>query len=130
MGRLTLYRTVLAGRRALIVLDDARDAEQVRPLLPGSPPYVVTSRDSLAGLVSSVGAHCLTLNPPSIGRPPSFWPTTWAGSGWRPRAAGVAQILPRCARAAAGPVRRSRPRGCQSPLPPRGPGRRGARRRP
>ncbi|MFG3255075.1 BTAD domain-containing putative transcriptional regulator [Streptomyces sp. NPDC048172] len=59
----SLYRSRLAQRRVLILLDNARDIEQVRPLLPGSPGslVVVTSRNRLTGLVASAGAHPVTL---------------------------------------------------------------------
>ena len=58
-ARVGLYRSLMAGRRALVVLDNARDAEQVRPLLPGTPAAVavVTSRNKLMPLVAGVGAH-------------------------------------------------------------------------
>jgi DNA-binding SARP family transcriptional activator len=62
--RAGLYRGKLAGRRVLVVLDNARDGEQIRPLLPGDPGClaVVTSRDSLAGLVATDGAIRLDLD--------------------------------------------------------------------
>src|SRR5205807_3369660 len=59
-----LYRSLLAKRRTLVMLDNARDAEQVRPLLPGAPGslVVITSRDQLPGLAVTQGAYPLTLD--------------------------------------------------------------------
>jgi DNA-binding SARP family transcriptional activator/tetratricopeptide (TPR) repeat protein len=63
-GRSALFRSMLDGRRLLIVLDNARNVAQVRPLLPGSPGslVVVTSRNELTGLVAAEGAVPLTLD--------------------------------------------------------------------
>ncbi|HEY4019681.1 MAG TPA: BTAD domain-containing putative transcriptional regulator [Pseudonocardiaceae bacterium] len=59
-----LYRSMLADKKVLVVLDDANAAEQVRPLLPAEPgcAVLVTSRDSLSGLTAIEGATRFTLD--------------------------------------------------------------------
>ncbi len=63
-GQAGLYRDLLADRRMLIVLDNAQDERQVRPLLPASPAslVLVTSRRQLSGLVAADGARLLSLD--------------------------------------------------------------------
>jgi len=64
-GRTALYRSITADRRILVLADNARDADHVRPLLPGSTRSLVvtTSRDQLCGLVAADGARALRLKP-------------------------------------------------------------------
>ncbi|KAA0941153.1 AfsR/SARP family transcriptional regulator [Streptomyces apricus] len=59
-----LYRSLLAGRRVLVVLDNARDAAHIRLLLPGAPGSLalVTSRNRLTSLAATEGAHLLALD--------------------------------------------------------------------
>lgn len=99
-ARATLFRTLMAERRMLIILDNARDEEQVRPLLPAAPGslVVVTSRNRLTGLVAQQGAYPLTLQPPTL---------TEARNGMRARLgdlrvegdeAALDEIIDRCGR--------------------------------
>jgi DNA-binding SARP family transcriptional activator/tetratricopeptide (TPR) repeat protein len=62
-GRQSVYRSRLAGTKTLIVLDNAGDPDQVRPLLPGAPGclVIVTSRNQLTGLIAADGAQSVVL---------------------------------------------------------------------
>jgi DNA-binding SARP family transcriptional activator len=78
-ARVARYRTEIADRRMLVVLDNASSVEQVRGLLPGTPScfVVVTSRDSLGGLVALHGSRRLELDPLWSSAPSYHWPCGW-----------------------------------------------------
>jgi len=104
-----LLRSALAGRRVLLVLDNARSEEQVRPLLPGTPGCfaVVTSRSSLPGLLAAEGAHLVRMDLPSPSQARDLLVRRLGGLPVNPgtdKAAGeaaeevVAEIVALCAR--------------------------------
>ena len=100
VAQVNLYRSLLAERRVLILLDNARDAEQVRPLVPGTPGsmVLVTSRDRLTSLVAREGAQPLLLELPTDAEARQLL----AGRLGRDRiltdADAVSEIIKRCAR--------------------------------
>ncbi|HET8643561.1 MAG TPA: tetratricopeptide repeat protein [Pseudonocardiaceae bacterium] len=99
-ARAALYRSLLAGRRVLLVLDNAADTEQVRPLLPGGSTclVLVTSRRRLSGLVVTEGAHPISVD---VFTPAEAWQLLAVRLG-RERVqaerAAVEEIIARCAR--------------------------------
>jgi tetratricopeptide (TPR) repeat protein len=94
-----LYRGLLAGRRFLVLLDNARDMEQVRPLLPGTPGCltIVTSRSSLSGLVAAHGAHKLTLRPLDTGQARAFLERRLGAARLAGESRAVSEIIALCA---------------------------------
>ncbi|GIJ57697.1 AfsR/SARP family transcriptional regulator [Virgisporangium aurantiacum] len=99
-AQIGLYRSLLAGMRVLILLDNARDAEQVRPLLPGAPGClaVVTSRNRLTGLVASEGAHPLMLDLLSRDEARELLARRLGRARVAAEPAAVDEIVTRCAR--------------------------------
>ncbi|MBQ0852320.1 tetratricopeptide repeat protein [Streptomyces sp. BH-SS-21] len=94
-----LYRSLLADRRVLVVLDNARDAEQVRPLLPGAPGCLalITSRNRLTSLAAAESAHLLTLDVLTPAEARSLLIDRLGVSRTATEPAAVADIASRCA---------------------------------
>ncbi|HLM22203.1 MAG TPA: NB-ARC domain-containing protein, partial [Propionibacteriaceae bacterium] len=95
-----LYRSLLASRRVLVVLDNAAHASQVRPLLPGARGslVLVTSRDHLAGLAVTEGARSLVLDLFDAGEAHQLLGRRLGGTRTRAEPEAVAEIIRLCAR--------------------------------
>ena len=98
--RAARYRSMLTGRRLLIVLDNAAAADQVRPLLPaaGGCLTVVTSRDMLAGLMARDGARRMELGPLPLPDAIALLSALTAGRVAAASPARIADLAERCAR--------------------------------
>jgi DNA-binding SARP family transcriptional activator/tetratricopeptide (TPR) repeat protein len=97
-GRSSLLRSLLAERRVLVILDNARDSDQVRPLLPGSggSTTLITSRSQLRGLVAREGAHRIGLDQLEPDESESLLATALAAHGVRHDPAALAELAQRC----------------------------------
>lgn len=95
-----LYRSLLAGKRVLVVLDNARDTAQVRPLLPGSPTTftLVTSRNQLTPLVAAAGAHPFPLDLMSVAEASALLESRLGRDRVSAEPAAAGAIIGRCAR--------------------------------
>ena len=95
-----LYRSLTAGRRLLIVLDNASDADQVRPLLPGSAgsAVIVTSRNQLTGLVAAEGAHSLFVDLLTVAEARRFLKRRLGAERIEAELRAVDEIIVSCAR--------------------------------
>lgn len=100
-SRAALFRSVLATRRVLVVLDNALDVEQLRPLLPGASQcmVVITGRRRLSGLAAAFGARLTGLDVPSAAEAIRFF-LQRIGAVGRPDAdaGAVEQIVELCGR--------------------------------
>lgn len=96
--RAALFRTLLAGRRVLVMVDNARSVDQVRPLLPGGRTSLtlVTSRDALTGLAVREGARRLELDRMPAREAAALFRETAGGQATDPEA--VTTVVERCAR--------------------------------
>ncbi|MDQ0808403.1 hypothetical protein QFZ63_000117 [Streptomyces sp. B3I7] len=95
-----LFRRLLTDRRILILLDNARDAEQVRPLLPAVPGCLtlVTSRNQLSGLIVSEAAQTLTLGMLSSEEARDLLTQRLGPARMKAEPAAVEDLIGRCAR--------------------------------
>jgi tetratricopeptide (TPR) repeat protein len=95
-----MYRSLIAGRRILVVLDNARGVEQVLPLLPGSPGClaVVTSRDPLSGLVARYGAQPIAVDLPTVAEAREMLARRLGHKRTEANAKAVEAIISRCGR--------------------------------
>jgi DNA-binding SARP family transcriptional activator/tetratricopeptide (TPR) repeat protein len=94
-----LYRSLLTGKRVLVVADNARDAEQVRLLLPGSSACmtILTSRNQLTALVAN-GARPLRLDMMATSEAAALLAARLPPARLAAEPAAVEEIIRRCAR--------------------------------
>jgi DNA-binding SARP family transcriptional activator/tetratricopeptide (TPR) repeat protein len=99
-ARTGLYRSLLAGKRMLVVLDNALEAEQVRPLLPGARGclVVVTSRNELTPLVVTEGARPLNLDLLTVADAHELLAGRLGAGRVAAEPGAAAEIVARCAR--------------------------------